>query len=181
MSSPLYDCYTSPMLDGWLSILDMAGRLGIAMLFGAMVGWERESSARPAGLRTHILVALGAAGFTMVALTMIEEYMIRPESPIGIDPAKIIAGVVGGVGFLGAGSIFQSKSGGVHGMTTAAGIWVVASVGVAAGAGYYMLAGLLAVFTLFTLQALRFVSRKIEAKSDQKPPDVKDKPTDAEE
>lgn len=145
----------------------MIARLSIALFFGALVGWEREHKARPAGLRTHILVALGSAGFTMVALTMIREFLTIPDSAVPIDPAKIIAGIVGGVGFLGAGSIFQSRDGGVHGMTTAAGIWVVASVGVAAGAGYYMLAGLLVVFTLFTLQALRFVSSRIEAAADK--------------
>jgi putative Mg2+ transporter-C (MgtC) family protein len=155
------------MPDDMIFTLDMAARLSIALVFGAIVGWERELQARPAGLRTHILVALGAAGFTIVALLMINEYMITPEEPIAIDPAKIIAGIVGGVGFLGAGSIFQSKAG-VQGMTTAAGIWVVASVGVAAGAGYYILAGLLVVFTLFTLQTLRFVTRRIEANADHK-------------
>lgn len=150
------------MPDAWIPTFDMVARLTIALVFGALVGWEREHKARPAGLRTHILVALGSAGFTMVALIMINEYMLLPEKPVGIDPAKIIAGIVGGVGFLGAGSIFQSKRGGVQGMTTAAGIWVVASVGVAAGAGYYALAGLLVLFTLFTLQTLRFVSARIE-------------------
>ncbi|MEZ6190194.1 MAG: MgtC/SapB family protein [Phycisphaerales bacterium] len=150
------------MPEVWIPTFDMVARLSIALVFGAVVGWEREHQARPAGLRTHILVALGAAGFTMVALTMMNEYLITPEKPIGIDPVKIIAGIVGGVGFLGAGSIFQSKAGGVHGMTTAAGIWVVASVGVAAGAGYYALAGLLVLFTLFTLQTLRYVSHRIE-------------------
>ena len=154
--------YNSPMSDAWIPTFDMVARLSIALVFGAVVGWEREHQARPAGLRTHILVALGAAGFTMVALMMISEFLILPDTPVPIDPAKIIAGIVGGVGFLGAGSIFQSKHGGVHGMTTAAGIWVVASVGVAAGAGYYALAGLLVLFTLFTLQTLRFVSHRIE-------------------
>lgn len=144
----------------------MIARLTIALVFGAIVGWEREHKARPAGLRTHILVALGSAGFTMVALLMVNEFLVSPDTPVPVDPVKIIAGIVGGVGFLGAGSIFQSKSGGVEGMTTAAGIWVVASVGVAAGAGYYALAGLLVVFTLFTLQVLRFVSRRIEAAAD---------------
>tara|TARA_R110002111_G_scaffold29656_8_gene61938 strand:- start:568 stop:1050 length:483 start_codon:yes stop_codon:yes gene_type:complete len=154
------------MFDDWLPSLDMIARLTIALVFGAIVGWEREHKARPAGLRTHILVALGSAGFTMVALLMVNEFLVSPDTPVPVDPVKIIAGIVGGVGFLGAGSIFQSKNGGVEGMTTAAGIWVVASVGVAAGAGYYALAGLLVVFTLFTLQALRFVSRRIEAMAD---------------
>ena len=154
--------YNVLMSEDWIPTFDMVLRLVIALVFGAIVGWEREKKARPAGLRTHILVALGAAGFTMVALLMINEYVVRPETPVSIDPSKIIAGIVGGVGFLGAGSIFQSKDGGVEGMTTAAGIWVVASVGVAAGAGYYALAGLLVLFTFFTLQTLRIVSQRLE-------------------
>ena len=130
------------MPEHWIPTLEMFTRLLIALVFGALVGWEREIRARPAGLRTHILVALGAAGFTMVAMMMINEYITGRDTPVAIDPAKIIAGIVGGVGFLGAGSIFHSKTGGVKGMTTAAGIWVVATVGVAACAGYYALSGL---------------------------------------
>ena len=160
--------YNEAMPEDTLPLMDIFIRLMIALIFGAIVGWERELKARPAGLRTHILVALGSAGFTMVALSMIQQYMVDTEAAIGIDPAKIIAGIVGGVGFLGAGSIFQSKSGGVHGMTTAAGIWVVASVGVAAGAGYYALAGMLVVFTLFTLQVLRFLSQYLENRAEDK-------------
>lgn len=154
------------MPETWDTVWEMCIPLAIAMAFGAIVGWERERKSRPAGLRTHILVALGSAGFTLVALRMIQDFLVLPDTPVPIDPAKIIAGIVGGVGFLGAGSIFQSKSGGVEGMTTAAGIWVVASVGVAAGAGYYVLAGLLVVFTFFTLQVLRVVSSRVEAALD---------------
>jgi putative Mg2+ transporter-C (MgtC) family protein len=152
-------------------LLTLTAPLAIALVFGALVGWEREHKARPAGLRTHILVALGAAGFTLVAMQMIEDFLVTPGTPLPIDPAKIIAGIVGGVGFLGAGSIFRSKGGGVEGMTTAAGIWVVASVGVAAGAGYYVLSGLLVCFSLFTLQALRYVSARIEEQAENDKPD----------
>lgn len=148
-------------------VLSLSAPLAIALVFGALVGWERERKARPAGLRTHILVALGSAGFTLVAMQMIDDFLVTPGTPLPIDPAKIIAGIVGGVGFLGAGSIFRSKDGGIEGMTTAAGIWVVASVGVASGAGYYVLSGLLVCFSLFTLQALRFVSDRIEGQAEQ--------------
>ncbi|MFN3168350.1 MAG: MgtC/SapB family protein [Phycisphaeraceae bacterium] len=136
-----------------LSILDVVLRLGLAVLFGAVVGWEREKKDRPAGLRTNTLVALGSAGFTLVAIAMIQEYLQRPGDPLPIDPAKIIAGIVGGIGFLGAGAILHGEKR-VRGLTTAAGIWVVASVGVASGAGYFAIAGVCVGFAVFILTVL---------------------------
>lgn len=136
-------------------------RLGLALAFGALIGWERERQARPAGLRTNMLVALGSACFTLVAIAMIHEYLQRPD-PVPIDPAKIIAGIVGGIGFLGAGAILHGKES-VRGMTTAAGIWVVAAVGVASGAGYYMIAGVGVGLALFTLVILRWAEGQIES------------------
>ena len=142
-----------------LSTLDLASRLGIALLFGALVGWEREHKDRPAGLRTNMLVALGACGFTLAAMLLMQDYLVNREDTLGIDPAKIIAGIVGGIGFLGAGTIIQSQ-GHVKGMTTAASLWVNAAVGIAAGAGYFALAGLLAAATLFTLVVVRVIEGK---------------------
>lgn len=139
-----------------LELLDIILRLGMALLFGALIGWEREQSQRSAGLRTNMLVALGSATFTVVAIAMIQQYLINHPEPIGIDPAKIIAGIVGGIGFLGAGAIFQ-HSDKVRGMTTAAGIWVVAAVGVASGAGYYVIAGVCVGFAVFTLITVRWI------------------------
>ena len=138
-----------------LTLLDILLRLGVALLFGALIGWERERSSRPAGLRTNMLVALGSASFTLVSIAMIQQYLINHNEPIGIDPAKIIAGIVGGIGFLGAGAIFQQHDK-VQGMTTAAGIWVVAAVGVASGAGYYKIAGVCVALAVFTLVIVRW-------------------------
>jgi putative Mg2+ transporter-C (MgtC) family protein len=153
-----------------LTLLDITLRLGMALLFGAMVGWEREQSKRPAGLRTNMLVALGAASFTLVSIAMIQQYLINHPEPVAIDPAKIIAGIVGGIGFLGAGAIFQ-HSDKVQGMTTAAGIWVVAAVGVASGAGYYIIAGVCVGFAVFTLVIIRWVEGHMET-SDKKKTDA---------
>jgi len=145
-----------------LTVLDIVLRLGLAVLFGALVGWEREKNDRPAGLRTNTLVALGSAAFTLVAIAMIQEYLQRPSDPLPIDPAKVVAGIVGGIGFLGAGAILHGEER-VRGLTTAAGIWVVASVGVASGAGYYVIAGVSVGFAVFILTVLRWLEIRHEA------------------
>lgn len=130
---------TTSSVELWLRLL-------AAALCGGAVGWEREIKNRPAGLRTHMLVALGAAGFTMLSTELLERH---PSS----DPARIIEGIIGGVGFLGAGTILQRR-GDIKGMTTAAGIWVVAAIGIAAGLGEYQLLIALVLITLVTLFAL---------------------------
>lgn len=147
-----------------LTLLDIVFRLGLAVMFGAIVGWERERNDRPAGLRTNTLVALGSAAFTLVAIAMIQEYLESPGDPLPIDPAKIIAGIVGGIGFLGAGAILHGEER-VRGLTTAAGIWVVASVGVASGAGYFVIAGISVGFAVFILTVLRWIEVRHEASS----------------
>src|SRR5690242_9109984 len=104
-------------------------RLGIAAILSALVGIERERHEHPAGLRTHILVGIGAALFTVLSIYAF---------PAG-DPERVAAQIVVGIGFLGAGAIVQSKSKyHIKGMTTAAGIWAVAAVGMACGTGMYI-------------------------------------------
>ena len=105
-------------------------RIILAVLCGGAIGFERELSGKAAGLRTNVLICLGAAVFTMISRQMAGE-----EGSV----TRIAAQVVTGVGFLGAGAIIQDR-GGVHGLTTAATIWLVASIGLACGAGYYGLA-----------------------------------------
>ncbi len=110
---------------------DMVIRLMIAAVAGAITGYERERAEKPAGLRTMALVCVGAALFTVCSI-----YGFLP----GVDTSRVASSIVAGVGFLGAGSIIRGELG-VQGLTTAATIWVVASVGLAIGAGLY-LAGL---------------------------------------
>jgi putative Mg2+ transporter-C (MgtC) family protein len=141
-----------PPMD--MSILDVLLRMALALLFAAVIGWEREASGRAAGLRTHMLVALGAGGFTIIGL---EFALASPQ--LGAqsgDPVKIIEAVAAGIGFLGAGAIIQSR-GEVKGLTTAASIWVVAAVGTAAGAGYWPLALLMSGLAFLTLSAVRWL------------------------
>ena len=110
-------------------------RLLLAVVIGALIGMEREISNQPAGFRTHILVAIGAAVVTMVGYYSVYNY----QGIANIDPNRLAAQVINGVGFLGAGTIMKEGVT-VRGVTTAAGIWSVACLGIAAGAGYYILA-----------------------------------------
>jgi putative Mg2+ transporter-C (MgtC) family protein len=124
---------------------EMVLPLVAAVLLGGVVGWERESGDKPAGLRTHMMVSLGAAVFTLAALRAISEH----ETSTG-DPSRIVMGVATGIGFLGAGSIIRT-AGEVHGITTAAGIWVVGGVGACCGAGEYSIAVVAVVLSVVIL------------------------------
>jgi putative Mg2+ transporter-C (MgtC) family protein len=119
-------------LDAGALRLDLLGRLLLAALLGGLVGLEREWSGKPAGLRTNLLICVGAALLTQLSFTV-------ARSGIGTvsDPARIAAQIVSGIGFLGAGTIIQSRVG-VTGLTTAATLWVVAAIGMAVGAGAYV-------------------------------------------
>ena len=125
----------------------------IAVGLGALVGFERELKHRPAGLRTHMLVSLGAAIFAIVSLSF------------DVEPARIAAGVVAGIGFLGAGSIIAHK-GHVRGITSAATLWVVAAIGLTAGLGEYVIAIISAVFVFAILQ-LRRLEKKFPGTSER--------------
>jgi len=121
----------------WLDIiwLDVISRLLLAIALGALIGYQRERSSKAAGLRTHTLISLGAAVFTVVSIFGFSG---------AVDPSRVAAGVVAGVGFIGAGVIFRGMRGegvtGVAGLTTAASIWASAAVGLAAGAGLWLIA-----------------------------------------
>ena len=109
--------------------LEMVLRLLLAAALGAIIGYQRERAGKPAGLRTHILICVGAALFTVASL-----YGFGMTA----DPARVAAGIVAGIGFLGAGAIIRREGGIVEGLTTAATIWAVAAIGLAAGAGLYL-------------------------------------------
>jgi len=113
-------------------LLDMALRLLLAIALGAIIGYQRERAGKAAGLRTHTLISLSAALFTVVSIFGFSG---------AVDPSRVAAGVVAGVGFIGAGVIFRGMGGtGVAGLTTAASIWTAAGVGLAAGAGMWLIA-----------------------------------------
>lgn len=125
-------------------------RLLLATLCGAALGWERERKAKPAGLRTHMMVSLGAATFLLAGLHYTESLGQTEPDWLRVDLFRIVAGIIGGVGFLGAGSIIESR-GDVRGLTTAASIWVAAATGVACGLGYYGLSIMAIVLAMITL------------------------------
>jgi putative Mg2+ transporter-C (MgtC) family protein len=131
----------------------LLGRMALAAGLGYAIGFEREWRGKPAGERTFALIALGAAGFTAVG---VEGFPSSAE--------KVIAGVVTGVGFLGAGLIFREATGGILGLTTAASAWAVAAVGVLVGSGAFLSGILCTLLVLFILELNRLpVIRRILA------------------
>ena len=126
-------------------LLEMIVRLLVAGAIGAVIGYQRERAKRPAGLRTHLLVCVGAA---IITITSIYGFGGLP----GADPSRVAAGIVIGIGFLGGGVIIRRTEGGtVGGLTTAATIWAVAGLGLAVGAGLYIPAVIAAVLILIAL------------------------------
>ena len=126
-------------------------RMAIAIGLGAALGFERERLAKPAGLRTYALVCLGAAMFMIGSILLGDE--VREVGGAGYDPSRIASTIVQGIGFLAAGVIFSS-GGRVQGLTTAAGIWVTAAIGLLVGAGFYLVAIAGAAMTIATLVIL---------------------------
>jgi putative Mg2+ transporter-C (MgtC) family protein len=131
-------------------------RLFVAMALGGVIGLERQVRGRSAGLRTNILVCLGSAAVIIAFQKLYDAADPGSESAIRIDPARAAAGVITGVGFLGAGTIVKSKSF-VRGLTTAASIWVVSAVGITVGLGDYASAVVLTALVLLTLFVLHRV------------------------
>ena len=127
-------------------------RLLVAAAFGGLVGLERETHEKPAGLRTHMMIALAACLFTLLGLEMVE-YDALEVGHVRADPIRLIDAVTAGVAFLAAGSIISS-GGSVKGLTTGASMWMVGAVGVAAGLGEVMLGGFAVVITLIVLWIL---------------------------
>ena len=118
-------------------------RLLLATALGSGIGYQREQAHKPAGLRTHALICLGSALFTVVSVFGFGN---------GVDPSRVAAGVVAGIGFIGAGVIFHGSRGDVLvGLTTAASIWITAAVGLAAGAGMYLISSIAAILAILIL------------------------------
>jgi putative Mg2+ transporter-C (MgtC) family protein len=137
-------------------------RLALAAALGGVIGFERETLNKGAGLRTHMLVTLGASIFMVSSIMLVMEFADEPGQ-VRVDPTRIASTIVMGIGFLGGGLIFRSESR-VRGLTTAAGLWVAASIGMAAGAGFYITAVGGTVLTIVTL----VIMRRIEFLTDLK-------------
>ncbi|MCD4813559.1 MgtC/SapB family protein [bacterium] len=128
-------------------------RLASAIVLGAFIGLNRERAHKPAGIKTHLMVSLGSALIMMISIDMFQRYIGLSNN---IDPGRIAAQVITGVGFLGAGTIIHAEGGLIKGLTTAASIWTVAGIGLACGSGMYFLA---MTATLLVVVTLALVNR----------------------
>jgi putative Mg2+ transporter-C (MgtC) family protein len=135
-------------------------RLVVAAVLGGAVGIERELRDREAGFRTHMLVSSGSALFTLVSAYGFHEFLASGDAVIRADPTRIAAQIVTGIGFLGAGAIIREGLA-VRGLTTAATLWVVAAIGMAAGAGYYAAAVTATLLTVVALWPLRIAAHAV--------------------
>ncbi len=142
-------------------------RLSLASLFGALIGLERERKNWTAGLRTHMMVCVASSLIMIVSSFGFSD--ILGTEHVALDPSRVAAQVVSGIGFIGAGTILFSRQGVVHGLTTAAGLWAVAAIGLATGGGLYFAAGATTIIALLILWAIkpfeRAFSRKFNKRS----------------
>ena len=143
-------------------------RIFTAAILGGLIGLEREWRAKEAGLRTHFLVALGSAVFMIVSAYGFCDVQMDGMTSRW-DVSRVAAQVVSGIGFIGAGTIiFRKQENMVSGLTTAAGLWVTAAIGLACGGGMYVLATASTILVLFGLEAFNYFLHKIDKKRDEK-------------
>ncbi|HAJ56906.1 MAG TPA: hypothetical protein DCL35_03945 [Candidatus Omnitrophica bacterium] len=135
--------------------MEMMARIFVAFILSGLIGLEREIRRHEAGLRTHILVCVGS---TLIMLTSLHVFDIyKTQAPMNVDPTRIAAGVITGIGFLGAGTIMRSPHG-VRGLTTASSLWVVAALGLSIGCGFFKTS----IFVTFLVLSVLLFLRKFE-------------------
>lgn len=142
-----------------MSVTDMTIRVVMIVILAGVVGMDRELRHKPAGTKTHILVGLGSTVFTIMSIWFYIEFAGKAQ----VDPSRIAAQIVTGIGFLGAGTIIQF-GGSVIGLTTAASLWSVAGIGVAVGAGNYYLAALCTAVIMFVFMVINKLGDALEKK-----------------
>jgi putative Mg2+ transporter-C (MgtC) family protein len=142
----------------WLPFSVIAGRLLLAAILGAVVGFEREWRNRPAGLRTHILICLTTAAIAILTVE-ITHVSVFSGQEIRIDPIRLVEATTAGVAFLAAGLIFFAK-GEVHGLTTGAGMWLAGAIGLAVGLGFWQIAGFATLLAVLVLGLLEYKSKR---------------------
>lgn len=158
----------------WQAQIGVLVSVAYAMLLGGVIGYDRERRSRPAGFRTHMMVAGAAAMLVGMGELIVAEY-VGTESGVSIDPARVIQAVVAGVAFIGAGTIFNQQRGEtVKGITTAASLLMVSVIGIGAGLRFYILSLAVTGLTLLVLAGLRLVEGRIQGKAsgDQPADDV---------
>ena len=152
----------APELALWEGLL----RLGLAALLAGVIGIERELREQEAGLRTHMLVCVGATMFMLVGVYGWSDYRLGNDIGVVVDPSRVASYVVSGIGFLGAGAIIRHGIN-VRGLTTAASLWVVAAIGVAVGAGMYVFATATTALVILALWPLAQVKNLLKGKTDE--------------
>ncbi|UYO01068.1 MAG: MgtC/SapB family protein [Devosia sp.] len=153
------------LVDTHLELHIIAIRLALAALFGAVIGFEREAHSNGAGLRTHMLIAVAASLFTILAFEIY--HTIGTGGSSQADPIRAVEAVTAGIAFLGAGAIFRSGAG-VHGLTTGAGMWLAGAVGVATALGFYVIAAGSALLAVIVMAALRAFAHRVVGRDDEK-------------
>jgi putative Mg2+ transporter-C (MgtC) family protein len=157
----------SALLVSSIAIGEILIRLGLAVVFGAIIGLDREWRTKPAGVRTHMMVALAAATFTVITMELFEAVKNATDGKHATDPLRLVEAITAGVAFLGAGAIIQSR-GTVEGITTGSGIWLAGAVGYASGAGYYVLGAIATVLALVILTVLGWIVGKVKTNGNGK-------------
>jgi putative Mg2+ transporter-C (MgtC) family protein len=157
-----------------ISLQEACLRLGFAIVLSALVGIDREIKHKPLGLRTNMLVALGAASFSLMAMHLVQVLGSGPTE-IQIDPGRVMEAIVGAIGFLGAAAIIQGRFE-LFGATTGASIWVVGAIGMACGFGFYALALAVTVAGMFVLTVLGFVTGQVRSPREEHAADRDDQP-----
>lgn len=145
----------------WTSDLGQLAHVALAMVLGALIGVEREAAHKPAGLRTHMLLAGAAALFTEIGMAMLRQYGGGNNLSTRVDPIVIIQAVAAAVGFIGAGTILRRDTEHVEGLTTAASLLLTAAVGVAVSSGHAPLGLGVVVLALATLRGVRWIEERI--------------------
>lgn len=143
---------------------DFILRIFIAAMLGGIIGLEREFRAKDAGFRTHFLVGLGAALFMIMSQHGYEDILSQLGGSASVDPSRIASQVVTGIGFIGAGTIIFQKHM-IRGLTTAAGLWVTAAIGLTCGSGFYLLAAAATILVLLCLEAMNYILHRFGAKN----------------
>lgn len=144
---------------------EIAIRLGLAILCGGLVGFERERNDWAVGIRTHMLACMGSALVMMVSSFGFADILGNPN--VMLDPSRVASSVIIGIGYLGAGIILILKPGNIKGLTTASALWATAAIGLACGGGLYFMAGIATVSMLAILYAMQEVQRKLSLTSER--------------
>jgi putative Mg2+ transporter-C (MgtC) family protein len=139
--------------------IELIVRLSVATVLGGIIGLERELQGKGAGFRTHALVSMGSALIMLISIHIFETY----QGMASVDPGRIAAQVVAGIGFLGAGTIIRSGDS-VKGLTTAAGLWTASGIGLGCGLGYFRVAFIATVITLVVLVVFSWIDKMVRAR-----------------